>query len=1666
KTWVESQSYNGGTPTDKPTLVAGSTLTIDSFQNVNNLGGIISGSTVNISSSKPGATFTNDDYHLTTKNWQQTWTQTASCCSDVIYLDYSTSTPVSSIASTTTTPFGAGIYATTLNGSGFSLVNAGSPYASSPTAPTGPGGATATGTLGGVNFGGFTIALPTNPNGLFIPSKDPNSKYLIETNPLYLSGSSFFGSAYLMQRYGIDPDNIQKRLGDANYEAYLIKQQLLQMGAAGLMDASDEGGNLQKLMDSALVQGQDLGLEFGKAPTSDQLSKMTGDMVWMVEQEVNGEKVLAPVVYLSAATQAMITGGAVISAKDMHLQIASLDNTGGSITASNNMNVTSQGNITNTSGTIQGGNVNLTSTGGSIVNQTLANTTGGEGNQATTIGKTATIGSTNNLNLDAKQDIVNKGANMSAGGDASLKAGNNITFDTIEDKKSGRTQEGSNNSFAGGSASTGTNSSTTNIKSGLSAGGNLNSESGNDTTFAGTDVNVGGNADVKAGGNLNIINREDSNTTTSTKKTGSVFSGSSTSDSKTDTTNVGSAFNVGGNLTTKSTGDTTIQGSKVSAGGNGDMQAGGNFNVLDGKNTTKSSSSSTQSGVGVGSGVYGIEGEQTDAFKSKSVASELSFGGNGKIASDKTLTIQGSDVSTGGDMALKGKDVNIVEGRDIDTSTTTKTNIDFLSTNSSTNENHQSGSESGTDGASASASASASSERGGSGNLSIMNANVTRTDNYKSTAVGSNIKSGGNMTIESENDTLLRGANVEAGGDVGLSGKNINIEAAKDVETSKISTTNASVGFFADSKNQVNAGADASASADQGGASATGKGSMNGAGAGFNGADASAEAEANATAGASTDNTIDLMRTKTTETETKDVTHQGTTIKSGGNMNVNAQNQLNVKGSDLEAGGDATIKAKDMSFTAAEDSHTSTTKTNATSAGLYNGASAEANANVNADASAKGLNGSAGASVDANAEVGAGYQAKNTTESSSEGSTTAKTSTIKSGGNLTRSAEGKITDEGTQIEAGGDFTQDSAEWESKAAKNTSYSTSSSETNSGKIGAYAEAGAGAGASVDGRGKMENESGAEASAGVKASYSHEANEDSSASSDAVVSTIKSGGKMTTTSSGKTSLEGTNLESGGDMELNAGSLDYKAAKNTASSSSDDTTAGADLKLGIDATKAVTFAASGDYEHGKESETSSTAVTGSMNSGGKLKVNTKDDARFEGTNIESANDASIKAGGNVTFDAARDEASTSGDAENASASLSISKGKGKGGSSGGGKGSKGVGLEAEGGMEHSESTASDAVTGSIKSGGKLDISAGKNATFEGTQLDSAGDMGVDAKGDVNFNAAKSTSSESGYDASANISASKGGKDAKGKPKGSAMGVGVEGGYNKSDETTSEASGLKSGGNISVKSGNDVNLEGTNIESEGKTSIDAKRDVNFKAKTDTSDSLDVGGSLGLSKTKAAKGGDKAENGSEMGISAHIAGGTSTSKTGGSVKAGEIEVNSGRNATFEGTKMDSKGDTSVKAGGDVTFDAAKSSSIDGSFSGGVGSGGAASIGDAGIGGGVQYDGATTNSGGNLNIESGGKTSFEGTKANADGTATINAKGGVDKKTTVSGGGQIGMSRLGAEIDVQETEINAKSGTKINGETYTQKPTGLNAPKQKIEDAASSVQKGVAEIPRP
>ena len=222
-------------------------------------------------------------------------------------------------------------------------------------------------------------------------------------------------------------------------------------------------------------------------------------------------------------------------------------------------------------------------------------------------------------------------------------------------------------------------------------------------------------------------------------------------------------------------------------------------------------------------------------------------------------------------------------------------------------------------------------------------------------------------------------------------------------------------------------------------------------------------------------------------------------------------------------------------------------------------------------------------------------------------------------------------------------------------------------------------------------------------------------------------------------------------------------------------------------------------------------------------------------------------------------------------------------------------------------------------------------------------------------------------------------------------------------------AGAIESGGNLMIKSGGNATFEGTDVAVGGRAAIAAGGNVAFKAAESTSESVSLGLSLGAegsntqTTTKPAAGSPDAaagpvsekERGGSIGFEAGVE--KSSEKKAGSITAGAggIAISSGANASFEGTKVKSDGDIGVAAKGDVSITTARSTSSSLGVSVGAeaassskttGNAGTAAApaektssrsGSLGLDAGMTAtnEGASFESGGKLNIASGGRTTM-------------------------------------------------------------------------------------------
>ncbi|MFZ2268193.1 MAG: hemagglutinin repeat-containing protein [Azonexus sp.] len=1301
-------------------------------------------------------------------------------------------------------------------------------------------------------FSNFNVTLPSNPNGLFVRAKDSSARYLIETNPLYLSASSFEGSDYFARMLGFDPDTVSKRLGDGAYEAYVVKQQMLAMtGRAVMAGVSSDAQQMQLMMTQAVDQQGLLGLVWGQALTASQEKSLQKDLLWMVPTEVNGQTVLAPKVYLSQKTKDAIQKGAIISADVADLNLLSLSNTGGTINANKSLKVVSVGDITNVSGTISGGDVDLKSTSGSIVNKTYSETAGSKEGYSTTIGKQAQIAARGNLSLDAAKSITNLGADVSAGGSASLKAKDGVTFDTIEDKSKSTTAS-NEQGFLYSKSNVETVEQVKQIKSGLNVGGNLSIESDKRIVLAGTDANIGGDADLKAKDGVQILARADQiKRVSETKESGlgvggGLFGDSSTKSTENVSKNVASNFNVGGNASIDAgKSDITIKGSNLNIGGDADFKAK-NINILagedkvekktetttttffkvdngssrasasvDAKASAKSggdgASGSADAKAGAKAGASGglelmtTEQTTTESLKSNSVSSIIKVGGDSKLKADN-VKLQGSTLDTKGDLEVDAKRVDVLAAKNVDSSkTTTSTTKVGLMSNVD---------------ADAGASASSSGAAGSSGvqgsvavkvganaevGLNFLDSKQKETETLNVTHTASGLSSGGKTKIVATEKLTVEGSNLASGASMTLETKELDVHTSEDVSISKTKTTNTKIGLMAKSENSAGAAGAVSAGP------------------------ASLTPSASASADAGSENTLNLLRVEVGTEDKLKTRNNKSTISAGTDLTVNAQKATFV-GADVQAGGDASINAKDQSYLAAVDRDETKASKNTTTAGLYVGAGAGAGAEA-------GINSKASAS----AEIHQGYQAKNVDEKSTTGKTTAVTTTIKTGGNLNRNAAGgKLVDEGSNIDVAGSLTQSANTIESKAARNTTYSSSERLDNTAKVSAYAGASAGAG--------MTSGAGYDASVGVRTNFDTAHSQSESASSKAVTGNVKVGKDFNSKSTEKTTFEGTKVDVGGDVDVSAKSLDFTAAKNTSSTKSRDTTAGVAVTVNVNLMSVVGGSVSAQAGTESKEASRSTDVAGSIKSGGSTKIKTQQDATFKGTSIAAGDSVDLDVGGNLNMLAAEDKSKSKSEGGGGAVSLGMSTG----GKAGGGKSSGGM-FEVSAQFSQSSSEANNKTAASISSGSNTNIKS-QNLDLEGTKIKSGGDTTLDVKGDTKLRSAQSTSSSQSVSGGVGLSGEVNKKTSANTTETEKSATGsVAGAFGSSQKTTNDKVSIQSKGKTSLDTKGDLRNEGATISGGKGTQVKAGGNTENVKLVDSASSISLGAAAEITVKSTSK---------------------------------------------------------------------------------------------------------------------------------------------------------------------------------------------------------------------
>ncbi len=596
-------------------------------------------------------------------------------------------------------------------------------------------------------------------SALFHTVSGPGHHYLIETNPMLTNMGLFYGSDYFLSRIGLDQDRQQVvLLGDAFYETRLVQQQILDAtGQRFLSGYSSDADQMRGLMDNAVAQASELKLAAGVALTSTQVAALTDDIVWLVEQEVNGQKVMVPQVYLASNSKnAVITGGSLVAANNVSITAGTATNSGSTIRGNNlsmladNINNAGGGvlmggavhlaaaqDIRNSGSTISGNNVALVA-GRDIVNE--ARIVGGNG--VTRLGETGGIAAADGLQMAAGRDVTLAGSNLAAGGDAQVSAGRDVNVTTVT----------TGSSFHGYHLDEDT---TTHHGSGMVVGGNLQMTAGNDLTVAGSGVAAGRDATLAAGRNLSVTAVQDIFKQEIRGSSSNGLLGSSSSRRNEErVTSKSSTVAAGGNLSLLAgvsgltpgiptqTGHASVVGSNLASVKDLTVAASGNVNVASAQDTYFYSYSKSSTGALGLSSSSKKEGKATVT----QVASNL-VGQNVTLDAGKSVSLTASNLNAVGNINLTARDgdVAVVDGKNQSTSWYYKKQTGF--------------------------------GLGGGGSFaSFYGTEGKKEQSAGSTSKGSALAAGQDITLTASRDAAIVGSSLSAGNNVTINaGRDANI---------------------------------------------------------------------------------------------------------------------------------------------------------------------------------------------------------------------------------------------------------------------------------------------------------------------------------------------------------------------------------------------------------------------------------------------------------------------------------------------------------------------------------------------------------------------------------------------------------------------------------------------------------------------------------------------------------------------------------------------------------------------------------------------------------------------------------------------------------------------------------------------------------------------------
>lgn len=507
----------------------------------------------------------------------------------------------------------------------------------------GQGGSTLGGSLPGV---ARVQGVPGNAT----PSA--SHKYLIETNPALTELKQFLNSDYLLSGLGMNPDDSKKRLGDGLYEQRLIRDAVVARTGQRYIDGlSSDEALFRYLMDNAIAYKDKLQLQLGVGLSAEQMAALTHDIVWLEEVEVNGEKVLAPVVYLAQAEGRLAPNGALIQGRDVKLVSGGDLHNVGTLRARNDLSATAD-NLDNSGlieagkrldllagdsirnrqgGVIAGRDVSLTALTGDVINERSVtrydSALDGRTWERSFADSAARVEAANSLNVQAGRDIANLGGVLQSRGDLSLDAGRDVTVAAVEDRQ-GQTRW-----------STSRLQSVTQLGAEVSAGRELNVSAGRDLSAVASALEARRDIALSAGRDVTLAAAaNEEHAYSKTKKV---------TYQEDKVAQQGTRVDAGGDLAINAGQDLRLIASQASAGDEAYLVAGDKLELLAANDSNYYLYDKKKKGD------FGRKETRRDEVTDvKAVGSQISSGGDLTLLSGGDQTYQGAKLESGNDLAI------------------------------------------------------------------------------------------------------------------------------------------------------------------------------------------------------------------------------------------------------------------------------------------------------------------------------------------------------------------------------------------------------------------------------------------------------------------------------------------------------------------------------------------------------------------------------------------------------------------------------------------------------------------------------------------------------------------------------------------------------------------------------------------------------------------------------------------------------------------------------------------------------------------------------------------------------------------------------------------------------------------------------------------------------